>query len=319
MHDCLPYLEQHRFPAISRRDTTTLQINIGLKCNQQCVHCHVNASPKRTEMMSGETLANVRQYLDNNNIATLDITGGAPELHPDFMDLVEYACERDIHVIDRCNLTVLFEPGMDELPEFLAQHKVEIVASLPCYSMDNVDRQRGDGVFARSIAALQKLNSHGYGMAESELKLNLVYNPQGPSLPPSQAELQQAYQEHLYQDYGIRFNELYTLCNMPIKRFGSMLISNKQLDPYLELLTQSHRDENLEGVMCRDLISVDWQGYVYDCDFNQMLGINIMDSKTPIHLSELIQQQLSGKPIAVRAHCFGCTAGQGSSCGGALS
>ncbi|MEQ8289399.1 MAG: arsenosugar biosynthesis radical SAM protein ArsS [Gammaproteobacteria bacterium] len=319
MHDCLPYLEQHRFPAISRRDTATLQINIGLKCNQQCVHCHVNASPKRTEMMSGETLANVRQYLDKNNIATLDITGGAPELHPGFMDLVEYACERDIHVIDRCNLTVLFEPGMDELPEFLAQHKVEIVASLPCYSMDNVDRQRGDGVFARSIAALQKLNSYGYGMAESELKLNLVYNPQGPALPPSQAELQQAYQEHLYQDYGIRFNELYTLCNMPIKRFGSMLISNKQLDPYLELLTQSHRDENLEGVMCRDLISVDWQGYVYDCDFNQMLGINIMDSKTPIHLSELIQQQLSGKPIAVRAHCFGCTAGQGSSCGGALS
>ncbi len=319
MHDCLPHLDKHQFPTIQRRGTDTLQINIGLKCNQQCVHCHVNASPKRTEMMSDDTLACIRQYLDVKPVTTLDITGGAPELHPGFMDLVEYAHGKDIHVMDRCNLTVLFEQGMDDLPEFFAQNRVEIVASLPCYSIDNVDRQRGNGVFAKSIAALQLLNRHGYGKADSNLKLNLVYNPQGPLLPPSQTELQQAYKQHLHDEFGIQFNDLYTLCNMPINRFGSMLISNNMLDDYLDLLKQSHTEENLDNVMCRDLISVDWQGYVYDCDFNQMLGLNIMDKQARLHLSQLLEQELAGSSIAVRAHCYACTAGQGSSCGGALS
>ena len=319
MHDCLPHLNKYTFPAINRLDLTTLQINIGLKCNQQCVHCHVNAGPRRTEMMSDDTLASVREFLSRKRITTLDITGGAPELHPGFMDLVSFARDNAIHVMDRCNLTVFFEPGIDELPEFLAQQGVEIVASLPCYAMENVDRQRGDGVFAKSIAALQTLNSLGYGKPDSGLVLNLVYNPQGPTLPPSQQDLQQAYKQHLLDEFNIVFNELYTLCNMPIQRFGSMLISKGELGNYLDLLKQAHRADNLDNVMCRNLISVDWQGYVYDCDFNQMLGLNLQGNKDPVHLSALVDAAVKGTPIAVRAHCYGCTAGQGSSCGGALS
>ena len=319
MHDCLPHLNKHTFPSIARDELTTLQINIGLKCNQQCVHCHVNASPKRTEMMSQETLATVKQFLANGQCQTLDITGGAPELHPEFKTLVSYAREKGVHVIDRSNLTILLEQGMEDLAAFLAEQEVEIIASLPCYSAENVDRQRGNGVFDESITALQKLNQLGYGDHDGMLKLNLVYNPQGPSLPPSQQELQQAYKEQLFEHFEIKFNQLFTLCNMPIQRFGSTLISHGQLDDYLLLLKNAHQDPNLDNVMCRSLISVDWQGYVFDCDFNQMLGLNMEDKQERTHLSELLHQQLTGRPISVRDHCYGCTAGQGSSCGGALS
>jgi radical SAM/Cys-rich protein len=318
MHDTLPLLDKMGFPEIRRGDLQTLQINIGLKCNQQCFHCHVNSSPKRTEKMSIDTLELVKTFLVSKNIETLDITGGAPELHSEFRNLVSFARENNIHVIDRCNLTVLEEPGMDDLAQFLASNNVEVIASLPCYESDNVDKQRGAGVFEKSIRGLEKLNKEGYGTTDSDLILNLVFNPQGPALPPSQENLEKAYKKELSERYGIQFNQLYTLCNMPIKRFGSTLISNDQLNDYMTLLKQSHRDENLENVMCRHLLSIDWQGYVYDCDFNQMLNLNLSDDKSRVHLSELIDTDVDGKLIAVRDHCYGCTAGQGSSCGGAL-
>ncbi len=319
MHDTLPHLNKMNFPAIKRGDLDTLQINIGLKCNQQCVHCHVNSSPKRTEMMSVETLSLVKSFLIKNNIQTLDITGGAPELHPGFKDLVSYATENNVHVIDRCNLTILSEPGMGDLAQFLAKNEVEIVASLPCYEEKNVDQQRGKGVFEKSIFGLKQLNSLGYGKAETNLVLSLVYNPQGPVLPPAQDELEKAYKKELLQKYNIEFNQLFTICNMPIKRFGSTLISNNQLSDYMMLLKESYRSKNLENIMCRQLISVDWQGNVYDCDFNQMLGLNMQESDAPMHIAELINTNINGHSISVRDHCYGCTAGQGSSCSGALA
>lgn len=319
MNNPLPYLSNLDFPALKRNELHTLQINIGLKCNQQCVHCHVNSSPKRTEKMSLETLAIVKSFLELKRIKTLDITGGAPELHTEFRDLVSYAKKNGTHVIDRCNLTILDEPGMEDLALFLASNEVEVVASLPCYEPENVDKQRGKGVFDKSILGLQQLNALGYGKPESGLKLNLVYNPQGPTLPPSQVELESTYKKELKERFDIEFNQLFTLCNMPIQRFGSTLISKNQLNNYMDLLKLSHRNENLENVMCRNLISVDWQGYVYDCDFNQMLGLNLYDSDKRIHLSELIETDVEGNSIAVRDHCYGCTAGQGSSCGGALT
>lgn len=318
MHDTLPLLGKMQFPAIRRDNLETLQINIGLKCNQQCFHCHVNASPKRTQMMSDETIEAIKTFLLVKNIQTLDITGGAPELHPQFRELVHYARENNIHVIDRCNLTILEETGMETLAQFLADSGVEVIASLPCYLQENVDQQRGTGVFDKSIKGLKQLNNMGYGDEDSELILNLVYNPQGPSLPPSQKDLECAYKKELSEKYGIVFNSLFTLCNMPIKRFGSTLVSNQLLESYMVLLKESHRNENLENVMCRHLISVDWQGYVYDCDFNQMLDLNLRDNKHKIHLSELLETNIKGDVIAVRDHCYGCTAGQGSSCGGAL-
>lgn len=319
MRQTLPHLNQIGFPAIRRGALTTLQINIGLKCNQQCVHCHVNAGPRRKEMMSPETIAAIKAFIATKSVKILDITGGAPELHPRFRELVSYARRQGLEVIDRCNLTILEEPGMAGLAEFLAANRVEITASLPCYEAGNVDRQRGNGVFAKSIRALQRLNAAGYGEHATGLILNLVFNPQGPALPPPQTELEQAYKKALKQQFNITFNRLYTLCNMPIQRFGSMLISNNQLPDYMHLLHQAHREENLENVMCRALISVDWQGNVYDCDFNQMLGLHLNGSRRPVHISELADRALAGAAIAVRDHCYGCTAGQGSSCGGALS
>lgn len=319
MHDTLPFLNQRKFPTIKRDSLHTLQINIGLKCNQQCFHCHVNSSPKRKEKMSDATIEAVKYFLTTNNIESLDITGGAPELHPGFRALVKFAREKGIHVIDRCNLTILEEPGMEDLAQFLADHEVEVIASLPCYELENVDKQRGEGVFDTSIKGLKQLNNVGYGYSNTKLSLNLVFNPQGPVLPPAQDELESAYKKELLNRYGIEFNKLFTLCNMPINRFGSTLISNNQLDGYMEILTQSHRDENIENVMCRNLISVDWQGYVYDCDFNQMLNINLNDNENQVHISEMIDNDVEGDVIAVRDHCYGCTAGQGSSCGGALT
>lgn len=320
MHATLPLLESTDFPAIRRRKTETLQVNLGYKCNQSCLHCHVNAGPTRTELMARETIFEVVAFLKSADIRTLDLTGGAPELNPHFRLLVESARALGVRVIDRCNLTILFEPGQEDLAEFLAAQQVEITASLPCYLEDNVDRQRGDGVFAASIRALQKLNALGYGRPGTGLALNLVYNPQGPVLPPEQRQLEQDYRKRLGEAYGIVFSELYVLANMPIQRFGSTLVSKGQFGGYMQLLKNAYRPENLESVMCRTLLSVDWQGFVHDCDFNQMLELPIAWKNRPrTHLRELIGADLDGNPIVVKDHCYGCTAGQGSSCGGALA
>jgi len=318
MHDTLPLLEKTRFPAINRARLDTLQVNLGYKCNQTCLHCHVNAGPNRTEMMDAETLALVPEVLTKRDIATLDLTGGAPELHDGFRDLVRAARALGVRVIDRCNLTILFEPGQEDLAQFLADQKVEVVASMPCYSAANVDKQRGDGVFDKSIAALQQLNALGYGLPSSGLKLNLVYNPQGPSLPPDQQRLQADYKRELLTHFGIVFNDLYALTNMPIQRFGSTLVSKGTFNSYMDLLQTSFQQENLMGVMCRSTVSVDWQGWLSDCDFNQQLGLPLGTSGVRRHLRDLLTTGLDGKAIRVAGHCFGCTAGQGSSCGGAL-
>jgi len=320
MHATLPLINVTDFPAIRRRRLETLQVNLGYKCNQSCVHCHVNAGPTRTEMMSRETVFEVIAFLKSANIATLDVTGGAPELNPHFRMLVTAARELGAKVLDRCNLTILEQPGQEDLAQFLAGHEVEVVASLPCYLEENVDRQRGKGVFDASIRCLQKLNALGYGKAGSGLTLNLVYNPQGAALPPGQVKLEQDYQRHLGERYGIVFNRLYVLTNMPIQRFGSMLISKGQFEHYMDLLKNAYQPENLESVMCRNLVSVDWRGHVYDCDFNQMLELPLAwRGRRRVHLRELIGADLSGNPIVVKDHCYGCTAGQGSSCGGALA
>jgi radical SAM/Cys-rich protein len=320
MHATLPLMRHYGFPALRRARLETLQVNLGYKCNQSCLHCHVNAGPTRTEMMSREIIADVLAFLQVSKTGTLDITGGAPELHPHFRELVTRARELGVHVIDRCNLTVLLEPGEEELAAFLSGREVEITASLPCYTEELVDRQRGKGVYDKSIQALKRLNALGYGVAGSGLVLNLVYNPQGPSLPPPQGKLEADYKRVLGEAYGIVFNRLYTLANMPIQRFGSTLISRGEFNEYMALLHAAHRDENLDAVMCRSLISVDWQGTVYDCDFNQMLDLPLrLDARKRVQLSELIGRDLSGNAIAVRDHCYGCTAGQGSSCGGALA
>jgi len=319
MHATLPLLKQTDFPAIRRGPLTTLQVNLGYRCNQSCLHCHVNAGPNRKESMSRETADMVLAFLRASGVANLDITGGAPELHGQFRHLVKEAKALGGHVMDRCNLTILSELGQEDLAAFLADHQVEVIASLPCYLEQNVDGQRGAGVYARSIDGLKQLNALGYGKEDSGLVLNLVYNPTGPFLPPPQAQLEADYKRELGQR-GIVFNRLLTLTNMPIERFGSTLISKKQFESYMALLKNAHLDANLEQVMCRSLISVDWQGYVYDCDFNQMLGLPLPLRGNPRpHLHEMLQIDLDGNPIAVADHCYGCTAGQGSSCGGALS
>ena len=319
MHAPLHLMQRYGFPAIQRGQLDTLQVNLGYRCNQSCLHCHVNAGPQRSEMMSQETVADVLAFLEVSGVKRLDLTGGAPELNAHFRGLVMRARAIGVHVTDRCNLTVLDEPGQEGLAEFLAHQQVEITASLPCYLGENVDRQRGKGVYQRSIAALRRLNSLGYGGDDGRLALNLVYNPQGAVLPPPQAALEADYRKALGEGYGIRFTRLYTLANMPIQRFGSTLLSKGQFDGYMALLKQAHRDENLDGVMCRSLLSVDWQGHVYDCDFNQMLGLPLaIEGKRRPQLSDLIGRDLAGKPIEVRDHCYGCTAGNGSSCGGAL-
>ncbi|MBB5186406.1 radical SAM/Cys-rich protein [Zhongshania antarctica] len=317
MHDTLALLEVTDFPAISRKPLDTLQVNLGYKCNQRCLHCHVNAGPTRTEMMAADSIALIPEVLKARKIKTLDLTGGAPELHEQFRELVSAATALGVKVIDRCNLTILFEPGQEGLAEFLAENRVEVVASLPCYSLENVDAQRGEGVFDKSIAGLQLLNSLGYGKAGSGLSLNLVYNPQGPSLPPNQQALEADYRRELMAHFNIEFNQLFALANMPIKRFGSTLISKGQFQPYMKLLKSSFSEQNLESVMCRNLVSVDWLGNLYDCDFNQQLGISLPSEKVR-HLRDLLVADLHDHDIAIADHCYGCTAGQGSSCGGAL-
>jgi radical SAM/Cys-rich protein len=313
-------MRSYGFPALRRSRLETLQVNLGYKCNQSCLHCHVNAGPTRTEAMSLEVVADVLAVIALASIRTLDVTGGAPELHPEFRTLVARAREVGARVIDRCNLTVLFEPGQADLAGFLAAHEVEVIASLPCYSEELVDRQRGKGVYARSIEALKQLNALGYGAPGSGLILNLVYNPQGAALPPPQAELEADYKRVLGERFGVVFNQLLVMANMPIQRFGSTLISKGKFNEYMALLHGAHRDENLPAVMCRSLVSVDWKGYLYDCDFNQMLGLPLaLHGRKRPQLSDLIGRDLDGNPIAVRDHCYGCTAGQGSSCGGALA
>ena len=320
MHATLPLIQDSDFPAIRRKRLDMLQVNLGYKCNQSCVHCHVNAGPHRTEMMSRETMDDVLKFARALHITKLDLTGGAPELNPHFRHLVRAARALDVHVMDRCNLTILEQPGQDDLAGFLADHKVEVVASLPCYLEENVDRQRGKGVFDSSIRALQLLNSLGYGQPGSGLELALVYNPQGAVLPPAQQQLEIDYRSQLGERYGIAFNQLYVITNMPIQRFGSMLISQGQFAQYIDLLKNAYQPANLDGVMCRNLINVDWRGYTYDCDFNQMLGLPLAHKgRSRTHLRDLIGIDLNHNPIVVADHCYGCTAGQGSSCGGALA
>ena len=318
MHDTLALLKKISFPELHRTRLQTLQVNLGYKCNQSCLHCHVNAGPNRTEMMDEATLALIPQVLAARDIATLDLTGGAPELHEGFRALVRAARAQGVRVIDRCNLTILFEPGQDDLAQFLAAQQVDVVASMPCYSAVNVDKQRGEGVFDKSIAALQQLNALGYGQAGSGLVLDLVYNPQGASLPPNQQTLQADYKRELLAHFGIVFNELFALTNMPIQRFGSTLVSKGQFDDYMQLLQGSFHPNNLAGVMCRNMVSVDWQGWLSDCDFNQQLGLPLGRSGVRRHLRDLLKIDLEGQAIRVAGHCYGCTAGQGSSCGGAL-
>lgn len=319
MHATLPLLQQTDFPRLRRKSLEILQVNLGYRCNQTCVHCHVNAGPHRKENMTRETVDQVLDFLRAAKVSTLDITGGAPELNPHFRYLVKTARGLGVQVMDRCNLTILEEPGQEDLAPFLAAHQVEIIASLPCYLEENVDGQRGTGVFNTSIRSLQRLNGLGYAQEGTGLILNLVFNPLGPYLPPPQAALEADYKTHLSENFGIVFNRLFTLANMPIQRFGSMLISKGQFHDYMALLKSAHRPENLKEVMCRHLVSVGWQGYLYDCDFNQMLGIPLQVGGRPrTHLKDLIGADLTGNPIRVADHCYGCTAGQGSSCGGAL-
>ena len=321
MHATLPLLAATDFPPLRRRAVEILQVNLGYRCNQSCQHCHVNAGPNRTEEMSRETVDAVLAFLAASpTVHTLDLTGGAPELHPHFRSLVVAARSRGVTVIDRCNLTILEEPGQEDLAEFLADHGVTVVASMPCYIEDNVDRQRGKGVFEASLRGLRRLNALGYGQPGTSLVLDLVYNPQGASLPPPQEALEHDYKRHLGTQFGIVFNRLYALANMPIQRFGSMLVSKGQFNGYMALLRGAHRQANIEQVMCRSLVSVDWQGYLYDCDFNQQLGLPLHAGGRPrVHLSEITGDRLEDLRIRVADHCFGCTAGQGSSCGGALA
>jgi radical SAM/Cys-rich protein len=322
MLDTKPLLEITNFPAITRTKLDLLQVNLGYLCNLSCTHCHVNAGPKRTELMDLDTINQLLALADKYAIKTLDLTGGAPEMNPHFKYLVVEARKRNIHVIDRCNLTVLLEPGYEDMAQFLFDHQVEIVASLPCYSEKNVDAQRGKGVFEHSIDVLQYLNQLGYGMDDKEHPLNLVYNPGGAFLPPGQVELESDYKEKLFNDFGIRFNSLFTITNMPISRFGSMLLSKGIYHDYMDTLKGAYSPSNLETLMCKTLISIDYQGFIYDCDFNQMLEEPLLatDKKKP-HISDLLEhkESLEGEPIWIADHCYGCTAGQGSSCGGALS
>jgi radical SAM/Cys-rich protein len=319
MRATLPLLRHTDFPPLRRARLSTLQVNLGYRCNQTCLHCHVNAGPTRSEMMDADNVDRVSAVLEKRGIGILDITGGAPELHPHFRTLVDAAHAMGVSVIDRCNLTVLLEPGQEGLADFLAVRQVRLVASLPCYSEANVDGQRGKGVFGKSITALRRLNALGYGRVP-ELVLDLVYNPAGPALPPEQTRLEADYKRELAAHHGIVFNRLLTLANMPIQRFGSTLISRGQFEPYMRLLKDSYRADNLDRVMCRNLVSVDWQGYLYDCDFNQMLGLPArLDGRPRPHLRDLLTRNPEGETIRVADHCYGCTAGQGSSCGGALN
>ena len=318
MRNTFPLLVKTDFPPLRRARLDTLQANLGYRCNQSCTHCHVAAGPNRVEEMRWETMELLLRYAAARDVETLDLTGGAPELNPHFQELVVRARQQGLRVIDRCNLTILNGPGQEDLAAFLAAQQVEVTASLPCYLEENVDQQRGKGVFESSLAGLRQLNALGYGQPGG-LILNLVYNPLGPVLPPEQTALEAAYQRELAARYGIAFTRLFVLGNMPVQRFGSQLVSKHQFVPYMNLLKSAHQEENLTSVMCRSLLSGDWEGYVYDCDFNQMLGLPLgAGGPARTHLADLLERELTGARIRVADHCYGCTAGQGSSCGGGV-
>jgi radical SAM/Cys-rich protein len=305
------------FPPVQRGQLKTLQVNLGYLCNLSCVHCHVNAGPTRTELMDKATIDLVLEVLRSSGASELDLTGGAPELNPHFRYLVTQARAMGVNVIDRCNLTVLFEPGQEDLAQFLAEQEVEVTASLPCYEEVNVEQQRGKGVYVDSVRAIRLLNGLGYGN-QPGLRLNLVYNPVGPVLPPPQASLENDYKRELGERFDIVFDQLFTITNMPISRFGAVLLAQGQYHDYMSLLRDSYHSDNLDTVMCRTLVSVDWQGYLYDCDFNQMLELPLL-GKERTHLNDLLKDgRTEGQMIRTGEHCYGCTAGQGSSCGGAL-
>jgi radical SAM/Cys-rich protein len=327
--------------SLNRNKPSILQLNIGLYCNQACNHCHVESSPKRTESMSMEVAERCIALLDAEEsedvkITTLDLTGGAPEMNPAFRYLVKEGRKRGLEVIDRCNLTVLMEPDQEDLADFLAANGVRVVASLPCYTEQNTNTQRGRGVFERSIDGLLKLNSFGYGTregAEKGLILDLVYNPGGAFLPPDQQALEQQYKDKLMDDFGIVFNSLFTITNMPIKRFADFLYRRGELAEYMELLVKNFNSSAVDGVMCKDTVSVGWDGKVYDCDFNQQLAIGLGEKLTSLNDTENKHQGREGKgmdvfsidsldlrrtKITMDHHCFGCTAGAGSSCQGAV-
>jgi radical SAM/Cys-rich protein len=309
-------LEQNGLPILRKHQATTVQVNVGKICNQACQHCHVEAGPKRTESMSLATAERILSLLKSSPcVNTVDITGGAPELNPHFRRLVSASRAQDLHVIDRCNLTILLEPGFEDLPVFLACNRVEVTASLPCYTRDNVDAQRGRGVFDKSIEALQLLNGLGYGV-DPALALNLVYNPLGAALPPPQDALEADYKRHLQEDFGIRFNRLFTITNMPIRRFDDFLMRTGRKQAYMKLLFDKFNPATLEHLMCRSLISIGWDGQLYDCDFNQMLDMPLSNPRTVWDIESF--DAAAFKAIATARHCFGCTAGTGSSCGGAL-
>jgi len=324
MKNSLPLAPNSRFASqlhqnqltLLRTKTEVLQINVGKKCNQTCVHCHVNAGPARREIMTRETIDRVLLWLENTTIPTVDITGGAPELNPHFRHLVERARNLNRRVMDRCNLTVLFEPEQEDTANFLAKHEVEIVASLPCYGAENVNEQRGDGVFGASIRGLQLLNNLGYGHDE-KLPLHLVYNPSGAFLPAPQAEMEADYKTELNEKFGIVFNNLFTITNLPIARFANFLRLAGKLDEYQELLVNAFNPAAVQNLMCRNTLSVGWRGEVYDCDFNQMLNMQWRNGK-PLYLWDIDADALENRPVLVGDHCFGCTAGAGSSCGGAV-
>jgi radical SAM/Cys-rich protein len=313
-------LAQHSLP-LRRGRLEILQVNVGKLCNLTCMHCHVNAGPKRKEIMTRETIDQIVDWLAKTDILAVDLTGGAPEMIPDFRYFIEQvkSLQPDRHIIDRCNLTILLERGFEDLASFFARHKVEVIASMPCYSGENVNAQRGEGVFEGSIVALQLLNALGYGI-EPELPLHLVYNPVGAFLPPSQTQLETDYKRELKEHFGIVFNNLYTLTNLPIGRFASYLRRNNKLNEYMELLIQAFNPATINGLMCRNTISVGWRGEVYDCDFNQQLGMQRCDNggSKPLFLWDITPDSLEGREIMTGDHCFGCTAGAGSSCGGAI-
>jgi radical SAM/Cys-rich protein len=318
MLDTRPLLLKTDFPAINRNVLETLQVNLGYKCNLSCTHCHVNAGPTRIEQMDKKTVDLVLEFIRKHAVKALDLTGGAPELNPHFKYLVKEARSTGIKVIDRCNLTILGEPGFEDMSGFLAEQGVTITASLPCYSEHNVEKQRGKGVYSESIAALKTLNALGYG-SDSDKELNLVFNPDGLNLPPAQKGLEENYKKELLVQHDIVFNQLFTITNMPISRFGGMLLAKGLYHEYMAILRGSYREENLDTVMCRNLLSIDYQGDVYDCDFNQMLKMPLLnEGKRKTHLANLIDRDITNNPIVIGEHCFGCTAGQGSSCGGAL-
>ncbi len=334
MHTFNAALHEHGLPPLSRDPVTTLQVNVGRLCNIACHHCHVEAGPTRTEVMPASVAERITALLERHSgLRTLDVTGGAPEMNPGFKDLVRAARRLGREVIDRCNLTVFFEPGYEDLPPFLAAEGVRIVASLPCYTADNVDQQRGRGVFDGSIRALQQLNDLGYGQPGSALALDLVYNPLGPSLPPPQAALEQQYRDELDRRFGIRFHRLFTITNMPIRRFAGMLARLGKTEAYMSLLVNHFNPATVPGLMCRSLLSVGWDGRLYDCDFNLMLDMPIGAAVTTgvRTIDDLVRPEpdstydgvslddLAGQRIATGPHCFGCTAGAGSSCGGALA